>query len=72
VFSEGSLCIEQPVLESSLYSAAGLLAGSTLSVRVEVHSLFLDSEAARLKLALGFGVNSKCYLTLNWPNSLET
>lgn len=72
VLSEGSLCIKQPSLESSLYSASGVLAGSVLSVRIEVHSLFLDSQAARLKLALCFGVNNKCYLTLNWRNSFET
>lgn len=67
-----ALCIKQPSLESSLYSASGVAAGSAPSVRIEVHSLFLDSGAARLKLAPGFGVNNKSYLTLDWLNSFET
>lgn len=72
MFSKGWLCIKQPSLESSLYCASGVLAGSALSIRIEVHSLFLDSEAARLKLALGFAVNNKHYLILNRLNSFET
>lgn len=58
----GRLSLDQTaIIESSLYAASRVLAGSALSVRFEGRNLFLESGAARLVLLVGFGVTANVF-----------